>query len=119
MLDPARVFALCSPLLQIERKGFCVCLQNGTASVADPVGGLHPWFEWRAGGGLAHILRVTQPVTPTRLHTVLEWDAVRNASCAQTRSHAYRCSSAAGEEVLNLHRIEARRCNTYRVDLYE
>lgn len=66
-----------------------------------------------------HILRVTQPITPTRLHTVLEWDAVRNASCTQTRSQAYRCSSAAGEEVLNLHRIEARRCNTYRVDLYE
>ena len=119
MLDPARVFALCLPVLQIERTGLCVCLRNGTASVADPVGGLHPWFAWRADGGRMRVVRVTQPPAPTRLHTALDWDAVRNATCGKTHGGAYRCRDAAGAELVHLHRGEARRCNTYRVDLYE
>jgi hypothetical protein len=117
MLDPARVFALCLPVLQIGSTGFCVCIQNRTASVADPVGDLHPWFEFERRAGAMHVGHVAQPPPQTRLHTVADWEAVRGSTCV-AHWQAYRCRGGAAEP-LDLHRVDARRCNTYRVDLYE
>jgi len=128
MLDAAHVFALCAPLLQIETTGFCVCMQNETALVADPIGELHPWLRFQRWSDKAHrhmdihILHVTEPPTQTRLHTVIPWYEVQNATCvAQKHVHALDCGMHARRrnKIITLNRIEARRCNTYRVDLYE
>jgi hypothetical protein len=120
MLDAARVFALCAPLLQIEMTGFCVCMQNETALVADPIGELHPWFKFQRWSYKAHkhkeirITHVTEPPTPTRLHNVILWYEIQNV--AQKHVHALRYECTTPEQLINLNRIEAHR---YRIDMYE
>jgi len=122
MLDLARAFAHCLPLLQVERTGLCVCVHDRTALVADPVGGLHPWFRFHADPvrGDLTVTHVARPPAPTRLHTVVDLDDVRpGARCAPLPRRRYECWNASGALVMHLHPSDARRCNAYRVDLYE